>query len=172
MIVNIIAFLIIVSVIYAWSSLAPWAPTPLKDLERINKIANLKPRQVFVELGAGNGRVCSYIAKKNPSAKVIGIELAFLFYLFTKIKVLLFGPRNLKIVFGDALKYDISKADILYVYVLTKGLNGVIKNKMIKEMPKKAKLISYVFPITEWSGTKKTHNESGKASNIYVYEMN
>jgi predicted RNA methylase len=171
MIVNIIAFLILVSIIYAWSSLAPWAPTPIKDLERINKIANLKSGQVFVELGSGNGRVCSYIAKKNPSAKVIGIELAFLFYIFTKIKVLILGPRNLKIVFGDALKYDISKADIVYVYVLTKGLNGEIKKKILKEMQKKAKLISYVFPITEWSGNKKTHNQSGKASNIHVYEM-
>jgi precorrin-6B methylase 2 len=167
--INLIIFLILLSVVYSWSSLAPWVPTPKKELERINRTAGLKPGQVFVELGCGNGRVCSYIAKKNPKAKVVGIELALPMYMLTKLWVAIFGPKNLSIVFGNALKYDISDVDVLYVYGLVNSLNNQIKKKISKEMPSKAKLISYVFSIKEWSGVATKFNSAQNNAYIYVY---
>jgi precorrin-6B methylase 2 len=166
----IIGFLFLFSAAYAWLSLAPWVPTPNKELKRIDKIVRLKPGQIFVEMGCGNGRVCTYIAKKNPTAKVVGIELALPFYLFTKLSVTLFGPRNLSIVFGNALKYDISNVDVLYVYGLTNSLNNQIKKKISKEMPSKAKLISYVFSMKKWSGKATTVKGSKGHADIFVYQ--
>lgn len=166
-----ILVIVLLSLVIAWASLAPWVPTRTKDLERINKIAKLKPRQTFLEMGCGNGRVCSYIAKKNPQAKVIGIELAFLFYLFTKIRVVLFGPKNLQIVFGNALKYDISKVDVLYVFGLIDTVNTQIKEKVLREMKANAKLISYMFAMKEWKGKQKTYKEAPKIPAIHVYQL-
>ncbi|PIR55101.1 hypothetical protein COU74_02880 [Candidatus Peregrinibacteria bacterium CG10_big_fil_rev_8_21_14_0_10_36_19] len=164
-----ILFLILASIVYAWVSLAPWVPTSNKDLNRLHKIAKLKKGETFLEMGCGNGRVCTYIARKNPSAKVIGIELALPFYLFTKIRVMIFGPKNLKIIFGNALKYDISNIDVIYVFGLMETVNKEIKKKIEKELPKNSRFISYIFTIKEWSGQKETHKETDKTSGIHVY---
>lgn len=156
------------SAIYAWFSLAPWVPTNLSDLKKINAIAHLKKGQTFVELGCGNGRVCGFIAKHNPEASVVGVELAFVMYLITRIRVALFGPRNLRVVFGDALKYDISDADVLYVYGLTKTVNARLKSKILHEMKSGAVFISYVFALKKWPGKSQTY--TGKRNfNIHVY---
>ena len=154
--------------VYAWISLAPWVPTAKKDLERINKIADLKPGQTFLEIGCGNGRVCTYIAKENPENKIIGIELAFPFYLFVKIKTALFGPGNLEVIFGDALKFDISKVDSIYVFGLIETVNGVLKRKIEKEMPPNSKFISYVFSMKEWDGVQATYG-GDKERKIHAY---
>lgn len=162
--------LVAFSLFYAWLSLAPWVPSNLSDRKRIHDISNLKSGQIFFEMGCGNGRVCSYIARKNPSATVIGIELAFLFYLFTKIRTFIFGPRNLKIVFGNALKYNISNVDVLYVYGLTDSVNKQIKQKIEAEMKPGAKFISYVFAIKEWYGKQAVYKSNSKEFAIHVYE--
>lgn len=163
---GIVAF----SLFYAWLSLAPWVPSNMSDRKRIHDISNLKSGQVFLEMGCGNGRVCSYIARKNPSATVIGIELAFPFYLFTKIRTFLFGPKNLKIVFGNALKYNISNVDILYVYGLTDSVNNQIKQKIEAEMKPEARFISYVFRIKKWKGKERIFKEKTTKFPIYLYE--
>ena len=93
--VHIIALLMLVPTIYAWSSLAPWVVTRKQDLALIQRLADLQPGQVFLELGCGNGRVCSFIARQNPEATVIGIELAYYWYLFSRLRQRWYGPANL-----------------------------------------------------------------------------
>lgn len=155
---------------YSWFSLAPWVPTDRKDLGKINTIAKLKSRQTFLEIGCGNARVCSYIARKNPNAKVIGIELSPVFYLMSKIRVALCGPRNLNIIFGNALKHDISHIDILYTYALPKSLNTKVKEQLIPKMKKNARLISYAFTMEEWKGKQQHFKASNGRTPITVYQ--
>ncbi len=166
---HVIAIIILVSIVYAWSSLAPWAPTRIKDLKHVNKVVALKKDDVFLEMGCGNARVCSYIAKNNPEAKVIGIELALIFYLFSRFRAALFGPKNLKIVFGDALKYDLSKVDVIYTYALIKTLNHQIKDKLTREMKPGSRLVSYAFSLEEWEGEQESFKPEEKAPAIHLY---
>jgi SAM-dependent methyltransferase len=158
------------SSIYAWLSLAPWVPSNRSDLKRIHTLSKLKPGQTFLEMGCGNGRVCRYIAKKNPKANVIGIELAFPFYLFTKIQVFFCGPKNLTILWGNALKHDIPNIDVIYVYGLTKTINAKLKTKIENEMKTSGKFISYVFPFKKWKYKQTIHKPSPKEFRIYIYE--
>lgn len=168
-IVNALVVVFMLSILIAWVSLAPWVPTRGRDLARVDKIAALKPGQTFVEMGCGNGRVCSYIARMNPRARVVGIELAYPFYLLSKLRALMFGPPNLRIVFGDALRYDISKADVIYTFALVDTMNRYIHRKIKKEMRKDARLISYVFSIKDWEGESESHKDQGKGHTIHVY---
>lgn len=164
---HIVALLVLVPTMYAWSSLAPWAVTRKKDVALINALADLKPGATFMELGCGNARVCSYIARHNPQATVIGIELAFFWYVFSWLRVRMYGPSNLTIRYGNALKYDWHQVDVLYTYALIKTINTLVQPKAEREMKPGAKLISYTFSITNWSGTSQTH--PGEKTNIHVY---
>ncbi len=166
----LLVIFIVLSIFLAWFSLAPWVPTNKKDLERVNKISNLKSGQTFLEMGCGNGRICTYIAKNNPEAEVIGIELSYLFYFFAKIREIFFGPDNLKIIFGNVLNYDVSNIDVLYIFALPESMNKQIKQKISKEMKQDARLVSYIFSIKEWQGETIKHKETPKFSTIYVYK--
>lgn len=147
-----ILLIVSLSVIKASLSLAPWVPTRRSDFERIDRLADLKAGQAFYEIGSGTARLTSFIAKKNPQAKVVGIELALPLYLFTKLRVLLLGPRNLSIRFGDALRQDYGQADVVYLYGIIDTVNGVIKEKLERELRSGSRFISYTFPIEDWQG--------------------
>ena len=170
MTLNIIIVLVLLSLVVAWMSLAPWVPTRAKDLVRIQKIIALQPGQIFLEMGCGNGRVCKYIAEHNPRAKVLGIELALIFYLLTKIRIWITGPENLEIKFGNALKYDISNVDVIYVFGLIETINAPIKKKVLAEMKPGAKLVSYNFAMKKWPGKTTQYKETPTTTSIYVYE--
>ena len=171
MLLHFILIIILVSIVLAWMSLAPWVPTKNKDLKRINQIADLQPGQKFFEMGCGNGRVCSYIAQQNPEVEVVGIELAFLFYLYARLRAHFWGPKNLKIIFGNALKYDIADVDVIYVFGLTDTVNKQIKQKIVREMKLGAKLVSYCFSMKEWEGISTTHKDHDKEFPIHVYSV-
>ena len=152
-------------------SIAPWVPCRKKDLERINRLADLKPGQIFYELGCGDGRVSRYIAKKNPDAKVIGVELSFPVFIFTKLISIFNNSSNLKIKFGDAFKEDLSKVDVVYTFALVKSINGKLKNKFEKELKKGTKVLSYVFSIKDWKGKQSVNKPGEKSLPIHIYEV-
>lgn len=159
---------LVISLFYAWFSLAPWVPTSVQDLETIHRVSGLKPGQRFIEFGCGNARVCSYVARRNPEAIVIGLELAYPIYLWAKIRSF-FGPKNLQILFADALKYDVSDSDVLYVYGLPQTVNESLKTKIFSELKSGAKLISYVFSLKSWPQEKIETYPARKESKIHVY---
>jgi SAM-dependent methyltransferase len=159
---------LVASLFYAWFSLAPWVPTSSQDLETVHRVSDLQPGQRFVEFGCGNGRVCSYMARQNPEAVVVGLELAYPMYLWAKIRSF-WGPQNLKILFADALKYDVSESDVLYVYGLPQTVNDSLKTKIFSELKSGAKLISYVFSLKSWPQEKIQSYPARNNSKIHVY---
>lgn len=168
-IVNLIVIILLLSIVVASTSIAPWVPTSKKDLKRINKLADLKAGSTFYEIGCGNGRVCSYIARKNPQANVIGCELAFPFYVFCEIRQALFGPKNLEIRFKNAFREHFGDTDVMYVFGLERTMNGPLKEKMKQEMKPGARFISYIFPLTTWSDDIEADRSDKSPNVIYTY---
>lgn len=166
----IVLFLFILSA-YAFVSLAPWVPTRSKDFERINELAKLKKGGIFYEIGCGTAAVSSYIAKNNPEAQVIGIELALPIFAYAKVKSLIKGPKNLHICFGDALDRNYADADAVYIFGLPETVNGNLKDKLERELKLGARFISYVFEVKDWKGSRSFCNKpTSKDASIYVYE--
>ena len=170
-IIFIIASIFLLSFAFSMFSIAPWVPCKKKDLQRINHLAALKPGQVFCELGCGDGRVCRYIAENNPESKIVGIELSILIFLWAKLIELFLGSNNMKIKYGNALKYDISNIDVVYTFALIQTINGKLKNKFNKELKKGAKVLSYAFAIDEWKGKTSVDKPDNKTSPIFIYEF-
>ena len=164
-------------------SVAPWVPTSRKDLERINRLAGLKPGQVFYDIGCGEGIVCSYMARHNPQVKIFGFEIAVPLYLVARLRRLIMIMRggkkvpgkaksgvrdlirqSLQIQFKDMFKVDFSKADVIYFWGTTRGLIK-LKNKLV-EMKKGAKFITYAI---EWPGKKAELVDQPSKGDIPIY---
>lgn len=131
-------------------SAAPWLPTSRKDLPRINKLAGLKPGQVFVDIGCGDGRICNYIADMNPRAVVYGYEIAYPLYLLCRLKAL--HRKNVHIHLKDIMKVDFSKFDVVYLWGVPRGVD-MLKPKF-EEMKKGSKIILVSHEIKGWEPEK------------------
>ncbi|MDP3093316.1 MAG: class I SAM-dependent methyltransferase [bacterium] len=97
---------------------APWLPTMKKNFDRIAKLAGLQPGMLFYDLGSGSGELLFCLSKKYD-VNCIGIEISPLLYLYSKIKSLFFN--KVKIRYGNFYKYDLSKADAVYVFLFPKA---------------------------------------------------
>ncbi len=165
----IILLIFTISIIISSLSIAPWLPSSQKDFQRINHLANLKPGQIFYELGCGDGRVGRYIAKNNPQCQTIGIEICIPIFLWAKLKQVLGGPKNMSIRLADALKQDISEADVIYTFAFTTSISGKVKDKLIEDMKPSGKALSYVFPIDHWSGETTVDKPDQNSVSIFCY---
>jgi len=155
--------------LWAILSLAPWVPSQKKDLERIFKVANLKPNEIFYDLGCGNGRI-NFYANRNFHVKSIGIELALPLFLTCKIRQIFHPNKNTFFKYKSLFKEDLSKADVIYVFGLPSSLEKKLKQKLEKELRPGTRVISYCFSIKGLK-PKLIDKPDPKANPIYLYQF-
>ena len=125
------------------ASAAPWVPTRRKDIERILKLADIKPGEVFYDLGCGDGRLITEAARHGAVA--VGFDISLMSYLMARSRVAL-ERSGAKVIFKNFFRADLSKADIVYLF-LTPPAMPKVKKKLVSELKKGAKVISYAFTI-------------------------
>lgn len=126
---------------------APYVPTKLSRIKKILKTITLKNKN-FYELGSGDGRVVIEAAKLG--AKAYGIEQSFLRVLYSRFK----SVKNANFIHGDIFKKDLSKADIVFVFLLPKGVEK-LEPKLKKELKKGSVVITQTFHFKKWRPYKK-----------------
>lgn len=165
---EILLFVILISFTLAALSIAPFVPTRKNDLPRIHALAELKPGQVFFEMGFWDSRVCRYIAKNNPKATVIGIDMCFPLYVIAKVWLVLSPIKNLQIQFGDGFSQDLKNVDVVYVFWVPDSMKWLQK-KFEKSLKKGAKIISYVCEMKEWKGKVTKHKPDTDTLSLNVH---
>lgn len=142
----------------------PWTPTRKKDYNRIAELADLRPNIYFYDLGSGTGDLLFYLAKKY-NINCVGIEVSPLLYLYSKIRSLFY--KNVKIKYGNFFKHDLSKADVVYIFLLA-HLYKRIKNKLDAELKIDAKIIVSVWPFEDLRYVIIDEDRNG--ANYYLYK--
>lgn len=160
---------LLISLAYSYFSIAPWMPSRKGDFERIDRLAALSPGQIFYEFGCGDGRVCRYLASKNPQAIIIGIEIYWPLFVWAKIFSFFSRYKNLQIKYGNAFRQNLTKADVIFVFALPKTINHALKDKFQKELKPGAKAISYAFSISDWPGKITADKPKSEDLAIYTY---
>lgn len=105
----------------------PFVPTRRGDIEFIVKKLEISSRDIFYDLGSGNGKVC-FVVNKLTGAKCVGFELTWWTYLLAQMKrkiqtrLALGEPRRSakrKIEFRNQnfFKHSWSEANIIYGYL-------------------------------------------------------
>lgn len=168
MIVYLLIWFILLSFTFTALSLAPFVPTFKKDLERINRLSELKDWDNFVEIWTWTWKVARYLALKNPNTNVVWIELNIPLYLYAKSKSILFWPKNFKIKFWNALNYDYSNTQVAYIFWVPETVSSKIKDKLYKELPSSAKYMSYVFEVKDWDWNTFFDKEKKDSNKIYI----
>lgn len=162
-IVSLVVIILLGSVAYAGSKGAPWVPTWMRDMDRLKKLLALQPGQKFIELGCGNGRVCRYVAK-DSKAHIEGIELSIVQWGIAVLQSL--GRKNVKILFGNVFRKNLSEYDAVYLFLMPETY-AKLQPKFEKELKPGTRVVSYVWPIPNWTPIK-VDKEKGRPD-LYLY---
>ena len=158
--------IVILSFIYSNLKGSPYVATRQREIDKILKNANLKARQNFLELGCGDGRV-SRRAAILYQVKAIGVDvnplLIWCARFFTKLK----SVKNTKFIRQNIFATDISKADVIYLFLMPKLLQLLLP-KFEEELKHQALVISHGFKIVEWQD-RLIKKIEGKPFSTYYY---
>lgn len=135
---------------------APYVPTKMGNIRKILKLAGVKKGKKFYELGSGDGRVV--IAAAKLGADSYGIEQSWIRVLYSRWKA--YGQNtakagNCQFYHGDIFKRDYQDADIVYIYLLHKGVKK-LEEKLKKELKKGSTVVTQTYHFPNWKPLKKT----------------
>jgi tRNA A58 N-methylase Trm61 len=116
-------------------------------------LAELKPGEVFFDLGAGDGRTV-IMAAKEFGARAVGVELREDLVKRALNSVYEHGLQDrVTIVNGDMFKVDLTSADVVFLY-LTTSANEKVKPKLEAELKPGVRVVSHDYEIVGWKPTQ------------------
>ena len=140
---------------------APYLPTMKTQQRQALDLLNLRPGQILLELGSGDGRVLIESAKRGIEA--VGYELNPILFLFSKIAC--FKYRKLiKIYYGNFWHKKWPPADGIFVFLHPRFMNKLDQTIQKQYPNQEVKLVSYAFKITG-----KTPKKTTDALYLYHY---
>ena len=148
----------------------PFVPVSRRVLRDISKALEVKDGSVVYDLGSGDGRVLLALAKENPKAKYIGLELAFIPFYLSKLRRIVSGSK-ISVRRKDFFKEDLSSATHIFVYLLPPVLNKLLP-KLEKELKSGTKVVSATFRFSRKEPIRTIQIDSkGLVKTLYVYKF-
>ncbi|MEK7643960.1 MAG: hypothetical protein AAB390_01505 [Patescibacteria group bacterium] len=136
--------------LYAMFKAAPFVPLSKENVQGLLALARLRPEDVLMDLGSGDGRI---LASASPAvARAIGIEINPILYWWSKFRWR--HLANVKIVREDLWKTDLSGVDVLTLYFIPPKMSRLAQ-KIKAEMKPGSRVLSYAFKFPDWQYAEK-----------------
>jgi len=133
--------------------IAPFVPSPPQVIRQMLILAELKPMEVFFDLGAGDGRTV-IMAAKDFGARAVGVELREDLVKKALSTIYESGLQDrVTIVNGDMFNVDLRSADVVFLY-LTTSANEKVKPKLEAELKQGVRVVSHDYEIVGWKPVK------------------
>lgn len=168
LLISAIVLILLIQMVYAGVSFAPWMPTRKRDIQRALKLANLQPGETYYELGSGSGGVLLRAAEYK-GVKAIGFEIFFPLYLLTKIRIKL-RNSNAQVFQKDLFKADLSDADVVYLFGTPEGLAKKLEKKLWEECKPGTRIISYTMKFAQHDPAV-IDKPNQKELSLFVYKI-
>jgi SAM-dependent methyltransferase len=153
--------------------LAPYVSSPQRAIDKMLEMADLKPGETLYDLGCGDGRILIAAAERYH-VKGVGIEISDRLARTAEDNVKAVGLKNeVEIVRGDMMSTDLSRADVVTLYLITTA-NESLRPNLEKFLKKDARLVSYDYPIPGWKPVDEEKTDASRYGNrhtIYLYRV-
>ena len=143
----------------------PFVPTRASEIEFIVKELGITSRDVFYDLGSGDGKVV-FLIEKLSGAQVRGYELTWWTHLLAKIKKFVSGSKA-QLKNQNFFKHSWSDASYIYGY-LYPPLMGRVEEKFFADCKPGSIAIIRDFPFHKTKPDKVYHLP--KKHEIYIYK--
>ncbi len=146
----------------------PWVPTRKQLLSHIMRLAGAAPGKVFYDLGCGDGRVAIEAAKRGAKAVCVELRRDLIEEAYRRAEEAGVADRII-FVNKSFFDVDISDADIIYMYLLTR-VNARLRPKLEKELRPGARVVTLDFEIPGWRPVHvEKHYVAGMQRILYLY---
>lgn len=122
---------------------APFLPTHKPSTTKALDLLDLKPGQTLVELGSGDGRILREAARRGIYA--VGYELNPLLVVWSMLASYKYR-KYITVNLGNYWHKKLPRTDGIYVFLLDRYMKK-LDNKVVQEISKDVKLVSYAFEI-------------------------
>jgi predicted RNA methylase len=131
---------------------APFVPLEPEVVEEVMKLAQIKKDDVFYDLGSGDGRLVLAAALRGAK-EAYGIEIDPLRVFYSRLWLKIMRCQNAKILKQNIFETNLSGATVVTLYLLQET-NDKLAEKLKKELPKGARVISIAFSLPGWEPVK------------------
>jgi SAM-dependent methyltransferase len=143
----------------------PSKPTKPDRIRKALQLVELKQGELLYDLGAGDGRVL-LIAAKEFGANAIGIEVAPVQIMLTRLRIILSGLGDrVHIKPGNFYKTELKDANVVFIYATLQELMKLAP-QLEKKMRPGSRLVSISADFPEWEPTKFDEPDL-----IFIYNM-
>ena len=149
--------------------LVPFVPSSMKVVREALELAGVNDKDVFVDLGAGDGRVVVEAARRGALA--VGVELREKLLEKARSRIVKEGlDGRAKVVKGDLFRFDwVRNATVIYMFLDPKGVEKV-KELLEESIKPGTKVISISYKIPGWEPEKtKKVKMFLESRTIYLY---
>jgi hypothetical protein len=125
-----------------------WVPTPDEVVDRMLTMAQTKPDDYVIDLGAGDGKIAIAAAKKF-GARSMGVEYNPDMVAFAQKNAQAAGVvGKAQIVHGDIFATDFTQATVLTMYLLP-SLNMKLRPQILALRPG-TRVVTHAFNMEDW----------------------
>lgn len=133
----------------AQGSAGPYVPTPWPIVDELLKLANIKKGDYLIDLGSGDGRLVIAAAKRY-GAQGHGIDIQTdLVRKATESAAAEGVADRVKFIAGDLFQADLSRADIVTIYLLPSIMDKLVP-KLTRELKPGTRVVSHDYPLEPW----------------------
>jgi len=139
----------------------PYVPTPSNVVDAMLDLANIKPDDVLIDLGSGDGRIVIAAAKRF-GIQATGVEIdPDLVRQSQKLAGQVGVAAKAGFVQADLFTYDLRRASVVTVF-LTPGVNLRLRAKLLSELRPGTRVVSHRFDMGSWPPTKTVQLENDR----------
>ena len=150
----------------------PYVPTRRAVAEEVAVlIGELPEGAVLYDLGCGDARVLVKVAKRNPKARLIGIEMQRIPYFLARLRT---AGTGIQIIRADMFTQDLSSATHVYAYLYDHVMDALLP-KLEKEQQPGTKLYALDFqfkdrmPEAEYPLASRRKGRLGEVLRVYRF---
>ena len=131
---------------------SPFARTRRGRTDRMLELAGVKPGELLLDLGSGDGSVL--IAATRRGARAVGVEINPFFVWYSRWRIRRNGLAHLaRVERGDLFNHPIGQADIVFMFLLPRAIEG-LRERLSAEAKPGSRIVSHLFPISGWTPQK------------------
>lgn len=141
-----IAYFVFASFVFG----AGYQPTPRAVVESMLSLAELRPGESLIDLGAGTGAIV-FRAARHHGAMAVGVEVEPLRVAILRGRRWVGGPRDrVRIQWGNLFGTDLRGASVVTCF-LWPGAMEKLRSKFERELPEGARVVSYWHAMPGWT---------------------
>lgn len=149
---------------------SPYLSTPVAVVERMLRLAEVKPNETVYDLGCGDARMLVTAAERF-GARGIGVELdPEVFALAVENLRRHRLEEHIRLVRGDMFKADLRDADVVALYLLPEAL-ARLRPQLERQLRPGTRVVTHDFAVPGWQAAQKETipRGDGTAHTIYLY---